>query len=390
MANLSAENLREMLSIIREARNDLKKLHDTASMISSALSKPEELNLKKNAENPLSLEGDESVLLKLPNVCEVVDGRNHQMLARNASGGGEMSRNFENPLGNFVEHMVGQKQQKVSGIENPKMEWYNDRFGLQAPLSTSSVTSPLPKKTPDPPDMIHGKSRNKGNNHHVSESKLANWEQSACKAVPDVVKMTTLRLVDSVVMIVNAARGVKDDKLSFTDYKSSELIDTKFSRQRSGQVTEPLSMKNVVYEINVNNSGSRAWEPGGLSAETVQCYWPEKCKSLWISAATSDMRLMRQLHTQALEHSNRVWERGRLHVEKVYVDCLGKTNILKTTVRVAGRGLSHLVYWSDQNRSFETGSFKMLGRETGNNTHWLEDKREAQHKQNEVMKLTSS
>ncbi|KAG5390493.1 hypothetical protein IGI04_032034 [Brassica rapa subsp. trilocularis] len=362
MANLSPETLREMLSIIREARNDLKKLRDTASMISSSLSKPEELNLKKKAIIPLSLEGDESVLLKLPNVCEVVDGRNHQMLARNVSGGREMSRNFENPLSNFVEHMVGQKQQEVSGIENPKMEWYNDGFGLQAPLSTSSVTSPLPKKPPDPPDMILGKSRNKGTifpkyscediyermemglcvfceefdtpGHYQLKHKRSKIFMTECvdnlvsydkvdseavveettsddkmsleqQTIPSTTsrvhatqsqgiesndeqaldttgqlnlsgEMTTLRLVDSGVMIVNAAGGVMDVTLSFTDCKSSELIDRKFSRQRSGQFTEPLSMKSVDYAINVNNSGPRAWEPGGLSAKAVQCYWREK------------------------------------------------------------------------------------------------------------------
>lgn len=122
--NLSPEIVREMLSIIREARNDLKKLDDSASasMISS-----------------------------------------HQMLASKASGGREISGNFENPLGNFVEHMVGQKQQEVNVVKNSKIEWFHDGFGRQAPFFTSSVTSPLPKKPPGPPDMVHGKGRTKGN-----------------------------------------------------------------------------------------------------------------------------------------------------------------------------------------------------------------------------------
>ncbi|CAF2151215.1 unnamed protein product [Brassica rapa] len=338
MANLSAETLREMLSIIREARNDLKKLCDTTSMISSALSKPEELNLKKKAENPLNPEGDESVLLKLPNVCEVVDVRNHQMLARNASGGREMFRNFENPLGNFVEQMVGNKQQEVSVVENPKMERRHDGFGRQALLSTSSVTSLLPKKPPDPPDMIHGKSKPKGiiPLKYSCEEMYERMEMGLCVFCEEV-DIPGHNLKHKAVAIV-VTEG--DDELTVEDTLAESYEPVTETVMKHDSLSKPLECFTSVLQIvdaagqrehqsesvaqekmtlylgekikhmmgKQSQKAERIWEPGGLPTEAAQWYWSEKRRSLWFSAATSE------------KMAERVWEPGGLSAKAAHLD----------------------------------------------------------------------
>ncbi|KAG5392834.1 hypothetical protein IGI04_022797 [Brassica rapa subsp. trilocularis] len=282
----------------------------------------EKLNLKKMAENPLSLEGDESVLLMPPKVGAVVDGRNPQMLARNSSSGQEISRNLENPLENFVEHLVGQKQQEVSVVENPKMEWYSDGFGLQAPLSISSVTSPLPKKPPDPPDMIHGKSRNKEfdtQGHYQLKHKGLQVLVMECDDEEKVEE-----LVDSVSVVLDQQEKKATDqeyehakaKLEYYCSLPNEhqddsalLIESSNDIEFSDSHTSVLSRSELALCISGNEEKhcvclsqvERIWEPGGLPTEAAQWYWPEKCKSLRVSAATSDLRLTRQLQIQTKE-----------------------------------------------------------------------------------------
>lgn len=307
----------------------------------------EKLNLKKMAVNPLSLEGDESVLLMPPKVGAVVDGRNPQMLARNSSSGQEKSRNLENSLGNFVEHLVGQKQQEVSVVENPKMEWYSDGFGLQALLSISSVTSPLPKKPPDPPDMIHGKSRNKGTifPKYSCEEMYERMEMGLCvfceefdtqghyqlkhKGLQVLVmecddEEKVEELVDSVSVVLDQQEKKATDqeyehaKAKLEDYcslpnehqdDSALLIESSNDIEFSDSHTNVLSRSELALCISGNEEKhcvclsqvERIWEPGGLPTEAAQWYWPEKCKSLRVSAATSDLRLTRQLHIQTKE-----------------------------------------------------------------------------------------
>ncbi|CAF1834483.1 hypothetical protein Bca4012_030422 [Brassica carinata] len=133
-------------------------------------------------------------------------------------------------------------------------------------------------------------------------------------------------LVDSVSVVLDQ----KEKQVTDHEYKHAEAkLADYYSLSNEYQDD---SAKLIKSSNDLELSVERIWEPGGLPTEAAQWYWTEKFSSHCEAFLCPQMQML----------------------------------------------------------TWDPGSFKMLGRETGNNTHWLEDKREAQHKQNEVMKLTSS
>ncbi|KAF3557576.1 hypothetical protein F2Q69_00012891 [Brassica cretica] len=133
-------------------------------------------------------------------------------------------------------------------------------------------------------------------------------------------------LVDSVSVVLDK----KEKQVTDHEYKHAEAkLADYYSLSNEYQDDSAILIKS---SNDLELSVERIWEPGGLPTEAAQWYWTEKFSSHCEAFLCPQMQML----------------------------------------------------------TWDPGSFKMLGRETGNNTHWLEDKREAQHKQNEVMKLTSS